>query len=904
MRKSLIQFLLMAVLSAYTAVAWSQTTVRGQLVDAETGEPLVGAAVMVEGTTQGSVTDIDGYFKQSVASNATLLFKYVGYKDLKEKVKQKGASVNLGIIRMTPDAVMLKDVVITSSVAVARKTPVALSTVDPVFIEEKLGTQEFPELLKSTPGVHANKQGGGFGDSEIYMRGFDNSNIAMMVNGVPMNEMEHGGVYWSNWAGLSDVARSIQTQRGLGASKVSAPSVGGTINIVTRNLDAKKGGFLSYGMGNDGMNKILFSVSSGISKSGWAFTLMGGKNWGDGYIQGTDFEGYNWFASISKRINDEHQLTLTAFGAPQEHGQRSSSYGGLTLADWKMVETVYGVKDHKYNPTFGYRSNGEAYNSYRNKYHKPQISLNHQWQINSKSSLSTSLYVSLGRGSGFSGQGNTEFSPYSYSSWRGAYKGTLYDTFRRSDGTFDYAAIEEINRTSQYGSAMVAARSNNSHDWYGLLSTYTTKIGQNFDFYGGVDYRYYKGVHRNEISDLFGGSYYLDSERGNVDPKNNIHASDPNWRYQKLGVGDVVFRDYDGFVMQEGGFFQLEYNKNRLSAFVAGSLSNTGYWRYDRFYYDKEHAKSDVVNFLGFTAKGGANYNFNDNHNVFANVGYISRAPKYSYGAFMTADKSNVLNKEAVNEKVFSAELGYGFRNSWITANLNLYYTRWMDKTMTKSVTLDNQQNGNINMAGLAALHKGAELDVKVRPFRWLELTGMVSLGDWKWDSDATGYVYDEMGNAMTKAGTVTTPGAEDHAKAVVKMNGVRVGGSAQTTAAVGANVNITKALRVGADWTYYGRNYAYYAVDGTILSVGKETAVAEPWKIPAASQLDMNASYRFKFGKLDAVLSGNVNNLLNYQYISKAWNPSSASAVATSDNVYVFYSFGRTYNIRLKVNF
>ena len=64
MRKHLIQFLLVAVLSACSAVAWSQTTVRGQLVDAETGEPLVGAAVMVEGTTQGSVTDIDGYFKQ------------------------------------------------------------------------------------------------------------------------------------------------------------------------------------------------------------------------------------------------------------------------------------------------------------------------------------------------------------------------------------------------------------------------------------------------------------------------------------------------------------------------------------------------------------------------------------------------------------------------------------------------------------------------------------------------------------------------------------------------------------------------------------------------------------------------------------------------------------------------
>ena len=62
MRKHLIQFLLVAVLSVFSAAAFAQTTVRGQLVDSETGEPLVGAAVMVEGTTQGSVTDIDGYF--------------------------------------------------------------------------------------------------------------------------------------------------------------------------------------------------------------------------------------------------------------------------------------------------------------------------------------------------------------------------------------------------------------------------------------------------------------------------------------------------------------------------------------------------------------------------------------------------------------------------------------------------------------------------------------------------------------------------------------------------------------------------------------------------------------------------------------------------------------------------
>ena len=45
-----------------------------------------------------------------------------------------------------------------------------------------------------------------------------------------------------------------------------------------------------------------------------------------------------------------------------------------------------------------------------------------------------------------------------------------------------------------------------------------------------------------------------------------------------------------------------------------------------------------------------------------------------------------------------------------------------------------------LNMAGVNAKHMGVELDLKFRPFRWLDVTGMVSVGDWKWDSNATGY--------------------------------------------------------------------------------------------------------------------------------------------------------------------
>ena len=879
-----------------TTGSMAQSVLRGKVVDAETGEPLIGATITVK--DKKAVTDIDGTFSLKPTAGAKELHvQYIGYKQKTLKLQGNG---DLGSISMTTDGQVLKDVVVTSQVAVARKTPVAVSQVPMAFIEEKIGTQEFPEILKSTPGVHANKEGGGYGDSEIYMRGFDNSNIAVMVNGVPMNDMENQAVYWSNWAGLTDVTRTMQTQRGLGASKVSAPSVGGTINIITKSLEAKRGGSVYYAIGNDNMNKMMFTVSTGLSKSGWAMSILGSKNWGDGYAQGTDFSGYTYFINISKRLGESHQLSFTAFGAPQEHYQRKN---GLTIADWRMTEQVWGIKNHKYNPTYGFDNNGQRRTSEYNVYHKPQLSLNHQWNINDRSSLSTVLYMSIGRGYAYSGQGNDDYG-YSYKDWYGANYGVLQTKFRNDDGTFDYGAIEDINAASEHGSMLVMSKQKNYHTWYGLVSTYNTKLTKDIDFYGGIDFRAYKGTHTNEIIDLYGGDYYIDTTRKNVKAANNSAAANPTWAYEKLGVGDVVYRDFDGHVVQEGAFFQTEYSKKALSAFVSGSLSNTSYWRYDRLYYDKQHAKSDTKSYIGFTVKGGANYNITEQHNVFFNAGYISRAPKFNYGAFLSPISSNVTNPDAKNEKVVSLELGYGYRLKWLTVNLNGYWTKWFDKTMTKSSTLGTgQTEAFVNMTGVNAIHKGVELEVKASPLYWLELNGMFSLGDWKWDSNATGYVYDNNGQPLTKDGTIASGiGAADHLTTGINLKGVRVGGSAQTTAALGATVKIGKDIRLGADWTYYGRNYAYYSLSGSNLTLGKTNTVVDPWKIPAASQVDVNASYKFKLGGLNATISANVNNLFDYQYLGKAWNPQSGAA--NSETVYGFYNFGRTFSTRLKVNF
>jgi hypothetical protein len=135
-----------------------------------------------------------------------------------------------------------------------------------------------------------------------------------------------------------------------------------------------------------------------------------------------------------------------------------------------------------------------------------------------------------------------------------------------------------MNEQSETGSKMVMSKNLNNHMWYGLLSTYTTKFGDNFDFYGGIDFRYYKGLHQNKIIDLYNGAYYIDRYRASVKAENYAGAGTDEFKNKKMQVDDVVYRDYDGFVMSEGVFAQLEYNQDKLSAFLAGSNSILVYW--------------------------------------------------------------------------------------------------------------------------------------------------------------------------------------------------------------------------------------------------------------------------------------------------------------------------------------
>ena len=91
------------------------------------------------------------------------------------------------------------------------------------------------------------------------------------------------------------------------------------------------------------------------------------------------------------------------------------------------------------------------------------------------------------------------------------------------------------------------------------------------------------------------------------------------------------------------------------------------------------------------------------------------------------------------------------------------------------------------------------------------------------------------------------------------------------------------------------------------IHKLGKEMVASEPYKIPSSHFADFRLTYNFSVGKINASLIGQVNNAFDAHYIEKAWNPSNIAAEITevdSEEVYMFYSIGRSWSCKLKIEF
>jgi hypothetical protein len=794
----------------------------------------------------------------------------------------------------------LEEVVLMGSgvidLAADRITPVAVSTITGSEIQKKIGAQDITMTLVNTPSVYVAGQSGGYGDSRIAVRGFKQDNTAYMLNGQPINGMEDGKMYWSNWSGMNDVASVVEIQRGLGASKLAISSVGGTVNFVMNSNTVREGGFVYAGIANDDYLKTTYSYNTGKSDDGWATSFLLTHWQGDGYNEGTYGQGQTYFLSVGKEFNDKHSVNFLITGAPQWHDQNFS----------KSIGT-YLEKGRKYNNNWG--MHGDQYlTERRNFYHKPVMNLNWDFKISDDSSLSTVAYVSTGNGGGTGGRG---YRP------------------RTDDGYVDYDAIYSYNLGTSGAGGNYAAEggyitraSMNMHNWVGLVSNYEKQLSDNLSLNVGVDFRTYFGEHFRIVENFHGLTSWQENIRLR-DPNNNHQTYGSYGTYKNvIATEDMSANPWtaltasfdedqkiaysnDERITYGGLFSQLEYSNDNMSAFFQGAVSQQSHQRWDNYQYADQTlidgtssqatdalpagtvdgVASEKVSNVGYNVKAGAGFNVGKNSKVFFNTGLYSRQP---YHDNIYLNYTNQVNPLTENEKIFGLEAGYSYSSPNFSANVNAYRTSWKDRVVTSSYADNDVIFFNTNQ-GVEQLHQGIEIDFRAKPQPDLPytLTGFLSIGDWQYVGDAITRTSDEDQNIIS---TTTND-----------VDGGKVGDAAQFTAGLGLDMKLADNLSFDTDLRFYDELYS---------DVG---AVKENLLLPSFHVWDAGLSYKMYLGTDDEKslnIRVNVNNVSDAVYLSELRTNIAAgegsgelyNGIDTANQGY--FGLGRTWNVGLRYKF
>jgi iron complex outermembrane recepter protein len=758
--------------------------------------------------------------------------------------------------------------------------------------------------------------------------------VAVMLDGIPVNDMENGQVYWSNWFGLGLVTKTMQVQRGLGSSKISIPSVGGTINILTKGIDSKSSFELKQEVGAGGMFQTTVGFTTGKLKGDWGMTGAFSTKKNEGWVDLNYSKAIFYFLRIDKEIG-KHFISIQGFGGPQEHGQRPFS-SPIALTDSKLatdlgvsVTAINSVKDARgidkglqYSDSWAY-VNGVAKSVRFNYYNKPQFSLRHSWTISKKTFLSNVAYLSTGNGGGTNLENSVPYDP--------------------KTGQFDFQGAYNRNGGQFTNSANVIRASVNNHFWYGALSTLRTEITPELVLSSGIDLRYYKGEHYRTVKDMFGGRRFTSQRNARIDNRTTL-----------IGEGEKYFYNYDGFVRWGGGFGTLEFNKRNWSGFInlSGALSQYGAEDYlyaktitlgGKTYYtsyavNKDSVKSRVANVDGtlytvdspgkptidyaaannlkidstsaqnqklgwlnlpsVTFKTGVSLKLSKSSTLFTNVGYISRAARLanvinatnSYNSALDIGKlTTYTNYE--NEIIKAVELGYQFRARFFALNVNAYYTDWKNKPVDNPPLVADPTNPleRIPTAvnGIGARHTGVEVDFNWSISKSLRLEGVASYGDWIWNSK---------GIQTLPNGTVTE----------FDPTGVHVGDAAQSQLGGSLRYQFKRGSYISARSTYFGRNYSNFDPE----SLKGVNVRRESWQQPDYVLTDLNVGYLIKRkGEPSINLRASILNLFNKAYISDARNNDTLGNITGTQNfdassATVFFGLGRRWIVSMEVDF
>ncbi len=934
---------ILAILAVPYLLVAQTGTIAGRVTDVDTGDPLVGANVVLEGTPLGAAADAGGYFSigNVSAGTYTVTASVIGYESGSQSASVTDGGTATANFALEPSAIMLSGLEILASRA-TRETPVAYTNVEKSDINLRLGSQDIPMMLNSTPSVYATQQGGGAGDARVSIRGFNQRNVAIMINGVPVNDMENGWVYWSNWDGIADATSSIQMQRGLSAVNLAAPSIGGTMNILTDPTARDRGGLVKQEYGSGTFLKTTASYHTGMIGDKLAMSGAIVRKTGDGVIDQTWTDAWAYYFGASFAASDNNRFEFYALGAPQRHGQMryaqniaaydstfarelfddaieddavatfsEASAGRFYNENWNTVSSSYKGKQYFY--MYGDREvdrhDPDYLNESENYYHKPQVNLNWFLTLNEQMRLSSVFYYSGGSGGGTGTFGDMQWDysgPSRSVNWDKTIA-TNQDTLSRKSATKPAGESVGFLRNSinrQYTLGAI------SKLYYDLSDKLTVQLG--------LDWRTAAIQHKREVRDLLGGTYavngdYENTEVGDARYSKLYNEFDTTIEGAKVGLGDFIDYNNDNTVDWIGFFAQAEYRAGLLSFYGMGGYSMVQYSLVDHF---KKAVNYSQESGFGATSKGeltitsdwisaiqfkvGGLYKLADDLDVFANFGYVEKVPIFDN---IIDDTEIALAPDPANELFISTEVGLNFSAlaDKLSSKVNLYDTRWLDRNLVRAVTTGQGSSGDtdlIFLTGLNQHHMGLEVELAYQPISMFRLDAALSFGSWVYTDDAEGTFKD-----------IEADTTADYTYAVKDL---MVGDMPQTLVSISGSVFPIDGLTVRATVNYYDRFWANWNPADREIGADGTADRDENWQIPAYSRVDLHTTYNLPIAMAGTRMQVffHIFNVTDGIFVQDAVDNSQYNAYSgdgrnhKADDAEVYLGMPRNFNVGLSVTF
>lgn len=803
--------------------------------------------------------------------------------------------------------------------------------------------QVMPSSLSASKDVFNNIAGYQFSQMRFRPRGYDSEMEATYLNGVYFNDALTGYGPWSLWSGLNEATRNQEVSPALGVSDYGVGGIGGVTNINARASQMRKGFRSSVVNANNNYRfRVMVSYASGMLDNGWAYafsfsTRQGGNDW----INGTYYNAYGYFASVEKQLNRCHRFSLTVLGAPTQRGVQNAS----TQEVYDMVGSNY------YNSNWGYQVDKKRNARIRN-FHEPIAMLQYFYTPNPTSTLMATASYRFGR------NGYSALDWYDGADPRPDYYRYLPSYFERQG---DYAKADIVRwawgsdwgtrqidwdrlYNNNYGNltedSKLAELNGLRRSNYVIEERHTDQRDANFKVQWiktlrgghrlniGLDARYNRTEYYKKMKDLLGGDYWLDVDKyaerdfvGERVMQNNLDYYEANGHAPIVKEGDKYGYDYYAHVRDAKVWGIWNFNTARLEGFVAGEAGYVSQWREGLYrkgsFEDNSQGASEKLNFFEYKAKGSLSYKISGANSLTASVAYMQQAPSFQ-SSFVSPRTRNSVTPNLTAEKVFSADLTYDLHVGGFKARVSGYYTTIEDRSKVISFYDDLQATfTNFAMSNIDSRYAGVEVGFSIPLFKFLNLNGAVSYGDYRYTSNP-----------------LITQTADNSAEIVlsgekVYWKGYHVESTPQTAANLGLSLRTSNNIYAGIDVNYYnalylsmnplyrtdkaltGRIFASNTYEENLASV-KEMTHQERFDNAFVLNANIGKNWYIVNRKYNLGVSLQVNNLLNnrtirtggYEQMRLREDESGTTVKYDRFDSKYFYLMGTTYYLNVYFRF